>query len=708
MTPLRQAVQQRNSRCSKALVDRHNGCYSLDSILEALFDTRLKRHGTRWTPHTGPVKPHRYHTIRINIDQFDIASVRLDGRPDEVQHLGDLGSQLMGVHHCRMVRHCGRRGQQGYTAGMRYPLILIAVLMLAACGQTIHDPGSTLQETGRSPRIHVACMELLDEQVGLNDEAYRETLHAILWRPGYTNTARREALDRLWAVDADAAIRTIRQRLPRMGNWTWLSELCQWIGEQQIAELDAALVSSWARPTQRVESEQERPEYLALAAIHGAGGITDLVFASFAESNKVWQQGYRTRCWELLHRLNQRERLLQLVSAVDATSDDALLLDLRDGVRDLGILPRNREEILWMRELRSPERATFWTEAVSALQNMPASRRLHLELRDVPVAVAAHRHAPHLLATSTGDMLSEIDGTLQGRRHYFETEGGGQASTKSEQFRTHRDVMTWGDAAAILLALRAIQTPQVADHLLDYAERDRLDDTTEYGGVIALDEEGRFEVLEFEPIVRHHDRRFNAPQQMLDAAYDSLFHFHNHAQRHRNGDHAGPGMGDKNYADNTRANCLVFSFVNEDTMNVDFYRHGHVVVDLGTMRRGGRSQGSTIEGGGSAQFELVPNDPASSKVAMTIRLPGLTLFPVEDRERWPDVTVDWSASDISNETTVHLTGTAGPLLGYLAQIGRFEFSFTASGHDISISIRPEDSAGTLTVDGRVFASVPIE
>ncbi len=48
---------------------------------------------------------------------------------------------------------------------------------------------------------------------------------------------------------------------------------------------------------------------------------------------------------------------------------------------------------------------------------------------------------------------------------------------------------------------------------------------------------------------------------------------------------AGPGPGDRNYANATRANCLVFTSVREDTLNVDFYRHGGVVVDLGVVRR---------------------------------------------------------------------------------------------------------------------------
>jgi hypothetical protein len=135
------------------------------------------------------------------------------------------------------------------------------------------------------------------------------------------------------------------------------------------------------------------------------------------------------------------------------------------------------------------------------------------------------------------------------------------------------------------MLLVALDVPQVRAHLFDYAGRDNVDTTTEYGGVIALDEKGRFEILEFEPKIRYHDQIFYTPQEMFDAAYTALFHFHFHAQKFRNGDHAGPGMGDKNYAENTRANCLVFTFVDKDTMNVDYYRHGGVVVDVGIITR---------------------------------------------------------------------------------------------------------------------------
>ncbi len=87
--------------------------------------------------------------------------------------------------------------------------------------------------------------------------------------------------------------------------------------------------------------------------------------------------------------------------------------------------------------------------------------------------------------------------------------------------------------------------------------------------------------------MRINDVRFEASQAMFDAGYTAIFHFHYHAQKHRNASHAGPGAGDMQYADNTRANCLVMTFVDEDTLNVDFYRHNRVLVDLGTVRRPG-------------------------------------------------------------------------------------------------------------------------
>jgi hypothetical protein len=404
--------------------------------------------------------------------------------------------------------------------------------------------------------------------------------------PGYTNIARMDALQRVWMYDPAGTTRVIRQQLPRLNNWSWLSELCQWIADMEILELDEALISSWASPTILVQSETERPEYKALVQLVGEDGVFDAVFASLVNSNKSWKQGYRTRCWELLHRLAERQRLIDLLNSEAVEEDDLFLLDLRKAMNDFGIVPHRREEILWIRELAKPEYDSFWNEAIDALAELSEARRMDIEMRDIPIAVSLRRHGnPGDLSRSKDEIIRNIDSKTRDQKHYFERDGGGNYVANAELLKSHKSVLTWGDVIALEIALKALDVPQVREHLFDYAQRDYEDKTTEYGGVIALDEKGRFEILEFEPRIRHHDKRFNASQDMFDAAYTALFHFHFHAQKYRNGDHAGPGMGDKNYATNTRANCLVFTYVNENTMNVDFYRHTDVVVDLGTITR---------------------------------------------------------------------------------------------------------------------------
>ena len=462
-------------------------------------------------------------------------------------------------------------------------LVLCAPFLCHCGGQTLHHPSTTLQETGQSPRTHLAAMELLDNSVGLDDPQYRKILHRMLWAPGYTNQVRRASLSRLWQVDQAGTIRTIRQQLPRLDIWTWQVELCAWIAEQKVVELDEALISSWAVPTLMVKTEQDRPEYKALWEMYGADAIVDLIFYSMVSSNTPWKQGYRTRCWELLHRLENRQRIIDLLQSAPIPANDSFLIDLRKAQSDFGIVPHRREEILWVRELLQPRYSPFWNEAMNALAVLEESRRRTLEMRDIPMVVSIHRHTPKYLHMQTSSVVGEIEQKLREQDHYFETRGGGVFSSSTELFKTHKDSLTWGDTMAITTALTAMAVPEVRAHLFDYALRDHNDETTEYGGVIALDEKGRFEVLEFEPKIRHHDRRFNASQDMFDAAYTALFHFHFHAQKLRNGDHAGPGMGDKAYAQNTRANCLVFTYINEETMNVDFYRHGDIVVDLGTI-----------------------------------------------------------------------------------------------------------------------------
>lgn len=476
------------------------------------------------------------------------------------------------------------------------PRVVLSVLVLltlvtgpSGCSAPgpLDDPVAALREPSSGPRTQLQAMEELDQASDGRAPAYVDALHRAIWLPGYTPDTRRAAFERLERLDPEGLQRTLRQQLPRMTAWQGLTLLCALIADRGWSELSPALVSSWARPTTHVPSDEDRPEYAAMVRLFGADHVQDEVFRVFVESSRPAQQGLRTRAWELLERLGARDRLLTLLATVPVDeTDDLFLADLARGARELGIVPWNREEILWLRKLCSPEHADFWIVARAAIDHLPAARRLELELRDVPVVVACARHRPELLDRSVPELRAMLRDDLSGvARHSHGSNFDGFATGMTGAFGDVDDALTWGDLAALRLALDALARPEIRAHLFDLADRDRADGTTEYGGILQLDDAGRFEIREFVPRVREHDRKFLASQAMMDAGYTALFHFHLHVQRERNGEYAGPGFGDVNYAQNTRTNCLVFTSVRADVLNADFYRHDRILVDLGEVTR---------------------------------------------------------------------------------------------------------------------------
>lgn len=472
--------------------------------------------------------------------------------------------------------------------------------------QGTDDPMGVLGDASRQARLHLHAMEQIDiearapgddagepgetgDMAGrprVDEASYLKRLHAILWTPGYAVAVRAAALDRLADRDAERLHAAIDQGLPQLADWEWLVRLHAIIAERNWQQHTDAIIRSWSRPTQIVADEIERPEYQALATMYGEAAVLDVLFATFATSSGSARQGLRTRTWELLHRLGERPRLLQLLRDHEPSADDLLLADLHRAARELDIVPHNREEILWVRQLMRPEYSAFRREAAEVVASLASEPRNTLALRDLAIVVSAARHDPDLLSASQRDLYERIDRHVRDQqRHRRTAEGVHHGLYRSEWLNAHRDDLTWGDLAAMAIVLRALDVPQVVDHLFDYAERDMTDESTEYGGLIELDDNGRFAVLEFLPRIRRHDAMFIAPPEMFERSYTAIAHMHFHAQQYRNAEYAGPGDGDLAYADSTRANCLVLTFIDEDRMNVDFYRHDGVIVDLGEMHR---------------------------------------------------------------------------------------------------------------------------
>jgi hypothetical protein len=244
---------------------------------------------------------------------------------------------------------------------------LLAGVLIAGCAGPVpvDDPHAALATPNLSMRKHLGAMEALDAQP--DDPAYIRELTQLMYRPGYTVEVRQQAFERLAANDPEALMTAIRRHLPRMGARGWHARLCELIAEQEWTELTPALVSSWARHIGFVD-DMDRAEYKALVRLYGRDYVIDAVFDVLVGSTKPHQMGLRTRCWELLHRLGQRERLLELLASGDANPEDLMIADLRAAAIELRVVPRTREEVLWVRKLRQPEHADFDRRRIGALR----------------------------------------------------------------------------------------------------------------------------------------------------------------------------------------------------------------------------------------------------------------------------------------------------------------------------------------------------
>jgi hypothetical protein len=129
-----------------------------------------------------------------------------------------------------------------------------------------------------------------------------------------------------------------------------------------------------------------------------------------------------------------------------------------------------------------------------------------------------------------------------------------------------------------------VQLPDVVQAFFTQADDDLLDPTTEHGGVL-LAKNHVIEAHAFDPSYRKQNYKFIPPQAMIDALYTGLAHYHFHAQAEHNRDFAGPGLGDIRLAASLEMNAIVLTFIDDDTLNVDYYQPNGAVVDIGVIRR---------------------------------------------------------------------------------------------------------------------------
>lgn len=463
-------------------------------------------------------------------------------------------------------------------------LAVSAALALAACTagpDSVKDPAEVLTRSGQSRERYFDALAAA-RQRGVDDPT-KAALRRMIAADGYAIDARVQAFELLYETDPKSVVEALENSLPRMGDVAWRERVCQLVADRRMEAMVPTLIRAWANPATGF-STKERPERLALGRIVGEDRVSETLLRTMRESNPATQANLRARCWELLMKSGDSVRLRALLADPASVRGDGMLTDLARVATELGVLPTTREEILWARKLCEPSRAAFFDQAREALAAMPKERRESIEIRSLPTAVAAKQRRPELLTAGEDALLEEIERRTKGRRR-ASPDFTGFGDGFSENLYQQRERAHWSDLAAMVIALDILDDPALRRHLFEQADRDREDRTTEYGGVVALDAKARGELLEFPPRSKNGDLRFESPQALFDALYTGLFHYHNHTQKYDNSQYAGPHTGDFAFADSTRCNGLVFTFLSADLIGVDFYRYDRFVVDLGAVER---------------------------------------------------------------------------------------------------------------------------
>jgi len=359
--------------------------------------------------------------------------------------------------------------------------------------------------------------------------------------------------------------------------------------------LSPALVRSWSESMGGVAVD-ERPEARALARLFPGRTVRETVWGVLTgdvrgTTGEALGEAERRAAWGVLVSITSSEEdLRSLVRSRSAGADDGGLVGLlARSERELGVLPRSAGELAWLERLAASHRG-FWSEASSAVSGLDAGALRGLELRHLPGIVYASRFDQVALSMSRAALLDGVSEAIGPRRGVWRSRDRG-AGPEGEALEGWRDELVWGDALLLRIAAALTEAPSVEFRraIAELGDRDMQDTTTEHGGVLDADEGGGLVMYHYPPRPRDRvsDRRMVASPALIEAGTTAMFHFHLHAQRYENTPYAGPSGGDFEYARSHGRSCIVLTFLDENTLNVDYYQPDGAVIDLGVIERPG-------------------------------------------------------------------------------------------------------------------------
>lgn len=469
----------------------------------------------------------------------------------------------------------------------RYCGILVALpLLIAGCGPKVYDdPIAATRDRTQSPGDRLAAAKQAEAELP-DSEKRLALMRSATWERGYPDSVRTFAVDSLVRHDEADAKRHLANAIRLSNNWQTIQHILDTAVRRQWTDFTPAIVRNYARPA-RAYTDDKRPERSAIKALNPDRTVEQVVFDTFAADDGAADVKQRAAAWQLLIRIvPDTTALVGMLQQVEA--NDPLIIDLQAGARDLNIAPVNMEEIVWLQTLRTEAQRGYYDAAVRAVRVLSDEQRRGLELRHLPVVLYAAAREPALLTHDRSAMYAKLRSGLAGQKHYLKgaTFDGGSA-THPQRLHDWRDELSFGDLLTCVVVTHAMRERSVVDEWFAQSDADHHDKSTEYGGLLgATGDDPPFRALMYKPFLRKHDLAYYATERMIADGYTALAHYHFHSQSVDNSAYASPGQGDlKRIGDTQRLNGLVLTSIDENTLNVDFYRHGKVVVDLGSIRR---------------------------------------------------------------------------------------------------------------------------
>lgn len=490
---------------------------------------------------------------------------------------------------------------RGYTPYMRTLLtafcIFVAVLTPSCSSpKPLDDPAMAATDRDQSAKRRVRAVEQLaadlqNPQLAAQHTEIREQLKTVAWGRRNPSKVRVAAIDALAAHDESDTRRMVSLMLPTETSPDTLRAMCDRAAGRGWTELTPALVRSWSRDLPTI-AKGERPEPAAVAALHPETPIEDVVFNVFAgESNEgSFVDKQRRAAWEVLGTLDPSGASAARRVADLPPSDDPLISAVRHSAEDLGAVPVTQEQLEWLTLMRAREQRGFYRAASRLVAGLSEAQRDGLALRHSAALVASEARAPERLEATRAELLSELSARLSERTTTTRSAEGGVGAGGEELLSTASASLSYADLLHVLMIDDALRTPEVVAVLFAQADRDHADTSTEYGGVLRP-VDGR-PALGYEPVLypprpaqRRNDKTFIAAPEMFSQHPEALAHFHFHVQDHRNSSYAGPGPGDRAYADRFGRANVVLTFVSKDQLAADYYHPGGLTLDLGRLRR---------------------------------------------------------------------------------------------------------------------------